>query len=121
MQVLSIPAPACEPWSTFHPLTEQDRSVMAALRSQVALNKGRLRGPAARASFDAIIGHAIARRCPIGRGGGDAAWLPRGHRTDGGGHQRFDGDRRVPLFTARAYSLRLDRAFERPAKPHRRN
>src|SRR6185437_3753374 len=33
---------------------------MAALRSQVAPNKGRLRGPAARAPFDAIIGRTIA-------------------------------------------------------------
>jgi acetyl esterase/lipase len=33
---------------------------MVSLRSQVAPNKGRLRGPAARARFDAIIGRTIA-------------------------------------------------------------
>jgi epsilon-lactone hydrolase len=60
MQSLPIAAPARESWSTFHPLTAPDRSVMAALRAQVAPHKGRLRGPAARAPFDAIIGHTIA-------------------------------------------------------------
>ena len=60
MQAPPTPAPAREPWSTFHPLTDRDRSIMAALRPQVAPNKGRLRGPAARAPFDAIIGHTIA-------------------------------------------------------------
>lgn len=60
MQSLPVAAPAREPWSTFHPLTARDRSVMAALRSQVAPNKGRLRGAAARATFDAIIGRTVA-------------------------------------------------------------
>jgi len=60
MQSSAMAAPARESWSTFHPLTPRDLSVMAALRSQVAPNKGRLRGPAARAPFDAIIGRTIA-------------------------------------------------------------
>jgi epsilon-lactone hydrolase len=76
MQSLAI-APTREAWTTFHPLTPRDRSVMAALRSQVAPHKGRLRGPEARAPFDAIIGHTIA---PEGvsfredRVGGIAGW-----------------------------------------------
>jgi epsilon-lactone hydrolase len=53
-------APTREPWSTFHPLSDRDRSVMSALRSMVAPNKGKLRGTAAREPFDAIIGHTIA-------------------------------------------------------------
>jgi len=60
MQSLPTVAPAREPWSMFHPITARDRSAMGALRSQVAPNKGRLRGTAARAPFDAIIGHTIA-------------------------------------------------------------
>jgi epsilon-lactone hydrolase len=60
MQSHSTTALARESWSTFHPLTAPDRSVMAALRSQVAPSKGRLRGTAARAPFDAIIGQTIA-------------------------------------------------------------
>jgi epsilon-lactone hydrolase len=49
-----------EPWFTFHPLSDRDRSVMSALRSMVEPNKGKLRGTAARAPYDAIIGHTIA-------------------------------------------------------------
>ena len=53
-------APARESWLTFHPLTARDRTAMTALRTVVGPNKGKLRGPAARAPFDAIIGRTIA-------------------------------------------------------------
>jgi len=52
--------PTREFWFTFHPLTDRDRSVMSALRNMVAANKGKLRGSAARAPYDAIIGRIIA-------------------------------------------------------------
>ncbi|MDA8347672.1 MAG: alpha/beta hydrolase [Pseudomonadota bacterium] len=47
-------------WFTLHRLTTGDRSVMAALRSIVEPNKGKLRGPAARVPFDTIVGRTIA-------------------------------------------------------------
>ena len=77
MQSFPIAAPARESWSTFHPLTARDRALMTALRAQVAPNKGRLRGPAARAPFDAIIGRTIAPegvRFRDGRVGGITGW-----------------------------------------------
>jgi epsilon-lactone hydrolase len=52
--------PTREPWLTSHPLTDRDRSVMSALRSMVQPNKGKLRGTAARAPYDEIIGHTSA-------------------------------------------------------------
>ena len=56
----SAPAVPRNFWLTLHPLTTGDRSVMTALRRVVEPNKGKLRGPAARAPFDAIIAHTIA-------------------------------------------------------------
>jgi hypothetical protein len=63
-------AAARESWLTFHPLSAQDAAVMAALRVMVKPNKGKLRGTAARAPFDAATGSIIA---PPG-----VAILPRG-------------------------------------------
>jgi epsilon-lactone hydrolase len=60
MPSVPTPAPVREFWLTFHPLSARDRSVMIVLRNMVEPNKGKLRGPAARAPFDAIIGHTIA-------------------------------------------------------------
>jgi acetyl esterase/lipase len=53
-------APAPESWSTFHPITARDRPVISALRAQAEPNKGRLRGSAARAPFDAFISGTVA-------------------------------------------------------------
>jgi epsilon-lactone hydrolase len=62
MPMPSVPtaAPVRDLWLTFHPLSARDRSVMTALRTIVEPNKGKLRGPAARAPFDAIISQTIA-------------------------------------------------------------
>jgi epsilon-lactone hydrolase len=49
-----------ESWFRFHPLTAEDRSVMAAFRAMVEPNKGKLRGTAARAPFDAAMSSIIA-------------------------------------------------------------
>jgi monoterpene epsilon-lactone hydrolase len=49
-----------ESWLRFHPLSAQDRSVMAAFRAMVQPNKGKLRGTAARAPFDAVMSSIIA-------------------------------------------------------------
>jgi monoterpene epsilon-lactone hydrolase len=55
-----IGAPTSESWVRFRPLTAQDRSVMAAPRSMVEPTKGKLRGSAARAPFDALMTSIIA-------------------------------------------------------------
>lgn len=60
MQSTPIGAPTSKSWFRFHPLTAEDRSVMAALRSVVEPNKGKLRGSAARAPFDALMSSIIA-------------------------------------------------------------
>jgi epsilon-lactone hydrolase len=60
MQSTPSPTPEHEFWYTFHPLTLRDRSAMGSLRTIVEPNKGRLRGPAARAPFDAIMSRVIA-------------------------------------------------------------
>jgi len=60
MQSTPAGAVARESWFTLHPLTAPDRSAMAALRAMVAPNKGKLRGTAARAPFDAIMSGIIA-------------------------------------------------------------
>ena len=52
--------PARESWLTLHPVTAQDRAVMAAFRAMVAPNKGKLRGTAARAPFDAAMSGIVA-------------------------------------------------------------
>jgi monoterpene epsilon-lactone hydrolase len=43
-------------WAVTHSLTPRDKTTIANLRALVEPNKGKLRGPAARAPFDAIIG-----------------------------------------------------------------
>ena len=47
-------------WSTTHPLTSSDQVAVAGMRTFVESSKGKLRGVAARAPFDAIIGRTIA-------------------------------------------------------------
>jgi monoterpene epsilon-lactone hydrolase len=60
MQPTPIGAPAGKSWFRFHPLTAQDRSAMAAFRTIAEPNKGKLRGTAARAPFDALMSSIIA-------------------------------------------------------------
>ena len=60
MQSNSTGTPARESWLTLHPVTAQDRAVMTAFRAMVAPNKGKLRGTAARAPFDAAMSGIIA-------------------------------------------------------------
>jgi len=60
MQSNSTGTPARESWLKFHPITAQDRAVMTAFRAMVAPNKGKLRGTAARAPFDAVMSSIIA-------------------------------------------------------------
>ena len=60
MQSNSTGTPARESWLTLHPVTAQDRAVMAAFRAMVAPNKGKLRGTAARAPFDAAKSGIVA-------------------------------------------------------------
>jgi epsilon-lactone hydrolase len=47
-------------WSETHPLTPQDAAVVAAMRSMLGPQKGRLQGTAARVIFDDIMGHVVA-------------------------------------------------------------
>ncbi len=47
-------------WSMFHPLSAEDAAVAAAMRAIVEPHKGLMRGPAARQSFDEIMGHVSA-------------------------------------------------------------
>jgi acetyl esterase/lipase len=60
MQSTSTGAPRNESWFRFHSLTTQDRSTMAAFRTVVEPNKGKLRGTAARGPFDAVMSSIIA-------------------------------------------------------------
>jgi epsilon-lactone hydrolase len=46
---------AARSWSAFHPLVPEDRVVIDQMRALAEPNKGKLRGVAARAPFDAII------------------------------------------------------------------
>ena len=46
--------------TTMHPVTQEDKTAMTALRSMVEPNKGRLQGMAARGPFDQIIGRTVA-------------------------------------------------------------
>ena len=52
--------PTRESWFTLHSITDQDRTVMTAFRAMVEPNKGKLRGTAARAPFDAAMSGIIA-------------------------------------------------------------
>jgi monoterpene epsilon-lactone hydrolase len=49
-----------ETWYTTHAMTPQDRIVMAQMRAMIEPNKGRLRGIAARAPYEAIMGRVAA-------------------------------------------------------------
>jgi monoterpene epsilon-lactone hydrolase len=60
MHSTPLGAPTSESWFRFHPLTAQDRSAMAAFRTIAEPNKGKLRGTAARAPFDALMSSIIA-------------------------------------------------------------
>ena len=51
------------PWSTFHTISAEDKAAMAAMRTIVEPNKGRLQGTAARVPFDAIMERVVA---PVG-------------------------------------------------------
>jgi acetyl esterase/lipase len=68
---------ADEPWSVFHPIAPQDRIVVDQMRAVIEPNKGKLRGIAARAPFDAIMAQVVApdgvtfRRDAVG---GIAGW-----------------------------------------------
>jgi acetyl esterase/lipase len=42
-------------WAANHPVTQQDKAAMAAMRAMVEPNKGRMQGTAARAPFDGIM------------------------------------------------------------------
>jgi epsilon-lactone hydrolase len=46
---------AARSWSAFHPLVPEDQVVIDQMRALAEPNKGKLRGVAARAPFDAII------------------------------------------------------------------
>jgi acetyl esterase/lipase len=48
------------PWSTFHTISVEDNAAMAAMRTIVEPNKGRLQGTAARVPFDAIMERVVA-------------------------------------------------------------
>jgi monoterpene epsilon-lactone hydrolase len=63
MPSISTGAAGRETWFTVHPLSAEDRSVMTAFRATVQANKGKLRGVAARAPFDAVMN---AVRAPAG-------------------------------------------------------
>jgi monoterpene epsilon-lactone hydrolase len=60
MQSTPTGVPGTESWFRFHPLTAQDRSAMAALRTMAEPNKGKLQGTAARAPFDALMSSIMA-------------------------------------------------------------
>jgi acetyl esterase/lipase len=47
-------------WFTFHPISAEDRSLMAALRAAATPNKGRMRDVSARAPFDAVMSALVA-------------------------------------------------------------
>jgi epsilon-lactone hydrolase len=53
-------APSGADWSTFRAITPQDQAVVAEMRAMALPHKGELRGTAARAAFDGIIGSTIA-------------------------------------------------------------
>jgi acetyl esterase/lipase len=77
MQSNSTGTPARETWLRFHPITPQDRSAMAAFRTIVEPNKGKLRGIAARAPFDAAMNGITAPQGVTFRGdriGGIPGW-----------------------------------------------
>ena len=47
-------------WVEHHPVTQQDKTAMAAMRAVVEPNKGRMQGTAARAAFDGIMSRVKA-------------------------------------------------------------
>jgi monoterpene epsilon-lactone hydrolase len=60
MQSTLMGPPASASWLRLHPLSAQDRTVMAAYRAVVEPNKGKLRSTAARGPFDAVMRSIIA-------------------------------------------------------------
>jgi monoterpene epsilon-lactone hydrolase len=56
----SAHASLAEPWSAAHPLTAHDHAVMTQVRAMAEPNKGRMRGVAARPTFDSLIQHTAA-------------------------------------------------------------
>jgi epsilon-lactone hydrolase len=48
-----------ESWSAIHAIAPQDRSVIDKMRAMIEPNKGKLRGIAARAQFDAMMGQVV--------------------------------------------------------------
>jgi acetyl esterase/lipase len=47
-------------WPTIHQITAEDKAVMAAMRTVIEPNKGRLQGTAARVTYDAIMRRVLA-------------------------------------------------------------
>src|ERR1039458_7016088 len=47
------------PWSTIHTISAEDNAAMAAMRTIVEPNKGRLQGTAARIPFDTIMERVV--------------------------------------------------------------
>jgi len=73
--------------TVFHPISTPDKTVMAAMRAIVEPDKGRLRGTAARAPFDAIMEHvAVPQGVTFEAGivGGIPGWWskPQGAQPD---------------------------------------
>ncbi len=54
------PSPSGDAASVSHPLSQKDAVAVAALRTLVAVQKGKLQGTAARPAFDEIMGHVPA-------------------------------------------------------------
>ena len=68
------------PWSTFHTISAEDNATMAAMRTIVEPNKGRLQGTAARVPFDAIMERVVAPvgvSCEVDTVGGVSGWWCR--------------------------------------------
>ena len=61
--VFHSPTSAQESWCVVHAVSLRDQAAMAEIRAMALPHKGKLRGTAARAAFDGIIGHT---RAPTG-------------------------------------------------------
>jgi monoterpene epsilon-lactone hydrolase len=77
MPLVPTEPPSRDSWFTFHSLSAQDRALLVTLRAAAAPNKGRMRGVAARAPFDAIMS-GIEPPAGVsfreGQAGGIAGW-----------------------------------------------
>ncbi len=74
-------------WAVLHPMSEEDYAPMAAMRAMVEPNKGKLRGAAARPSYDAIMERVTAPASVVyeaDRVGGVSGWWcrPEGARPN---------------------------------------